>query len=317
MEYRKIISFGKSSFVISLPKNWIRRNNLGKGDLVYLNEVKEGIVVQPEQNSDDSKFKEIVINVDGKTEEGLSREVCTAYILNHRKVIFKGNELKSKVKSIQTVIQSLIALEIMEQTPDSIVAQDFLNMDTISIQDLIKKMDIVTRTMIKETKLNFDEDHISTLDDRDKDVNRLYFLVYRSVLYNLQNPMKALKNFNMTSLDLVRSKSLSFYIEAIADESRRTARYIKKIKLSKDKIKEHKIFLEKIEEYYVDTIKTAYNKDIQGALKLSDTKERLEKHLLKFESDVMKVEYMNRYLCRLERWLSLIHNLGRVIYTLE
>jgi len=230
MEYRKIISFGKSSFVISLPKNWIRRNNLGKGDLVYLNEVKEGIVVQPEPNSDDSKFKEIVINVDGKTEEGLSREVCTAYILNHRKVIFKGNELKSKVKSIQTVIQSLIALEIMEQTPDSIVAQDFLNMDTISIQDLIKKMDIVTRTMIKETKLNFDEDHISTLDDRDKDVNRLYFLVYRSVLYNLQNPMKALKNFNMTSLDLVRSKSLSFYIEAIADESRRTARYIKKIK---------------------------------------------------------------------------------------
>lgn len=317
MEYRKIISFGKSSFVISLPKNWIRRNNLGKGDLVYLNEVKEGIVVQPEPNSDDSKFKEIVINVDGKTEEGLSREVCTAYILNHRKVIFKGNELKSKVKSIQTVIQSLIALEIMEQTPDSIVAQDFLNMDTISIQDLIKKMDIVTRTMIKETKLNFDEGHVSNLDDRDKDVNRLYFLVYRSVLYNLQNPMKALKNFNMTSLDLVRSKSLSFYIEAIADESRRTARYIKKIKLDKDKIKEHKVFLEKIEEYYVDTIKTAYTKDIEGALKLSDTKKKLEKHLLKFENDVMKVEYMNRYLCRLERWLSLIHNLGRVIYTLE
>ncbi len=35
MEYRKLISFGKSSFVVSLPKSWVTQNKMKKGDLVY------------------------------------------------------------------------------------------------------------------------------------------------------------------------------------------------------------------------------------------------------------------------------------------
>ena len=38
MEFRKIIAFGKSSFVVSLPKAWMVAHNLVKGDVVYLEE---------------------------------------------------------------------------------------------------------------------------------------------------------------------------------------------------------------------------------------------------------------------------------------
>jgi phosphate uptake regulator len=34
VEFRRLIGFGKSSFVVSLPKNWIEKNKLVKGDLV-------------------------------------------------------------------------------------------------------------------------------------------------------------------------------------------------------------------------------------------------------------------------------------------
>ena len=47
MEYRKLISFGKNSYVVSLPKNWVRQNKLKKGDLVYIEENVSNLVLQP------------------------------------------------------------------------------------------------------------------------------------------------------------------------------------------------------------------------------------------------------------------------------
>ena len=37
-KFRKIIKFGTSSFVLSLPIDWTKKNNLGKGDLVSISE---------------------------------------------------------------------------------------------------------------------------------------------------------------------------------------------------------------------------------------------------------------------------------------
>ena len=36
MDKRKIIAFGTNSFVISLPKIWIKNNRLNKGDVVNI-----------------------------------------------------------------------------------------------------------------------------------------------------------------------------------------------------------------------------------------------------------------------------------------
>ena len=196
MEYRKLISFGKSSFVISLPKAWIRKNKIEKGDLVYLEESGPNLLLSSKENAGkENEEKETVINVDGKTKEWIAREVCSAYILNFRKITFKGKEIRGKVRELQGIIQNLMALEVMEQSTDYIVAKDFLNMDKVSPNELIRKMDVVTRTMIKEARAIFKEENYDNLNERDKDVNRLYFLLYRSVLYNLENPMKAMKNF--------------------------------------------------------------------------------------------------------------------------
>jgi phosphate uptake regulator len=36
LDTRKIMALGKSSLVVSLPKDWVRSNNLKRGDLVEL-----------------------------------------------------------------------------------------------------------------------------------------------------------------------------------------------------------------------------------------------------------------------------------------
>lgn len=316
MEYRKLISFGKSSFVISIPKPWINKHKLVKGDLLYLEETGPNLILSKEDKISSPTEKEIVILVDGKTKEWLAREVCSAYILNYRSIILKGKSLKGKVKDLQGIIQNLMALEIMEQTTDSIIAKDFLNMDKVSCQELIRKMDVVTRTMLQETREIFDEDNYENINQRDKDVNRLYFLLYRTVLYNLENPTRAMKNFNYSSIDLMRMHSIGFYIEMIADEARRIARFARKIKVNPTQKKLIEKFLKDSEDYYIATMKAGYNKDMKAALGLSDHKVVMDKAVEKVEADIMTVKDLSKVVNRMQRLVSSIHNLGRVAYTL-
>src|SRR3989338_1488403 len=100
MEYRKLISFGKSSYVVSLPKTLVIQNKLKKGDLIYFDENGANLILKKNDTSLSNPEKEIVINIDGKSDERLQREVNAAYVLNNRKITLKGNELKRNVKKV-------------------------------------------------------------------------------------------------------------------------------------------------------------------------------------------------------------------------
>lgn len=317
MEYRRLISFGKSSFVVSLPKEWIGQNNLKKGDLIYLQESGPNLLLSKKESDEKIEEREKIIYVDGKSAYTIGREVCSTYIQNYPRIVLRGKEIKNKVKELQNIVQSLIALEIMEQTSDTIIAKDFLNMDSVSVEELIRKMDLVTRTMMKEAQLIFDEDNYESLNERDQDVNRLYFLLYRSILYNLRNPMKALRNFKLSGLDLLRAQFIGFYIEAIADEVRRTVRHAHKLNMPVQTKQQVQEYLVKMYDYYTTVMKAAYNKDTELAFKQAELKRGFDKELDALEENVQKIPGFNRVLNRLLRMTSLIHNLGRILYTMQ
>ena len=110
---------------------------------------------------------------------------------------------------------------------------------------------------------------------------------------------------------------MGFYIEVIADEVRRAIRYARMIEGSPEIKKQIKSFLEKMRDYYVGTMKSFYKKDIEAAFKLSDLKMDFEKDLDKLENEVQKIEHLNKVVNRLQRLVTNIHNLGRIVYTLE
>ena len=246
MEYRKLISFGKNSFVVSLPKPWVIQNKLKKGDLIYIEENGPGLVLSSKENQKENSEKTKVINIDGKSSGRLQREVNAAYILNNRRITLKGNELKRNIKRLQQTLQNLIALEVMEQTSDTIIAKDFLNMKKVSVDELLRKMDVVTRAMFTEARENFTKESYLNLSERDNDVNRLFFLLYRTILYNLDNPMSAVKNFKLTPAELLSYHFCAFYLEKVADEVRRTARYTHQIKVDENEKTKLKDFLAQV-----------------------------------------------------------------------
>ena len=84
MEYRKLIKFGNSSHIISLPNSWVRKNKLKKGALIYFEENGNGeIVLTPELKKEENKISEITINITNKPIQTIEREIMNGYINNY------------------------------------------------------------------------------------------------------------------------------------------------------------------------------------------------------------------------------------------
>jgi len=265
MEYRKLISFGKSSYVVSLPKSWIKQNQLKKGDLIYLEESKEGLILQANYQDKNAEETEIVINVNNKSLKRIQREIIAAYIHNFKKIICVGKEVKTKATKIQEIIQKLVALEIIEQDNNKIVAKDFLNLNDISLNQIVKKMDVISRSMLSDCKNMFKEDNSTSIYNRDQDINKFRYLVYRIVWYGMSNPTAAFKKFNLSQVDLFNYWWFSLSIEQIGDCIKRIARHLKETKLNKKNQEDYLNLLTGIEKEYLDILKAYYANDVESS----------------------------------------------------
>jgi len=78
---RRIMSLGRSSLVISLPKNWIQLNNLNKGDVVsFAIQRDRSLVISPGAEKK-RKHNEITVRIE-KNEEItlLVRKIMACYL---------------------------------------------------------------------------------------------------------------------------------------------------------------------------------------------------------------------------------------------
>ena len=137
MEYRKLIKFGESSHVVSLPTAWIRAHGLKKGDLIYLEENgnKELVLTAGAERERIDARKDIIINLNNKDIALVKREIVSAYLNGISKITVTGTNFNKHRKTIRDLTNILMALEIIEEGSDRMVLKDFLNFDDIEIKD--------------------------------------------------------------------------------------------------------------------------------------------------------------------------------------
>lgn len=314
MEYRKLISFGKSSFVVSLPKSWINQNKLGKGDLIYLEENGQNIVLSGNDANKTIKEKEIIINVNGKSVRRIQREIISAYIKDYKTITLVGDEIKDKAQELQDKIQDLMALEVMEQTSKKIVAKDFLDMNTISIFNLVHKIDVIIRAMIDDCEKMFIENNYGTIAHRDKDINRLSFLIFRTIEYGLNNSSVFYKKQNLEGKNLLYLWWFAFNLEAIGDDIKRIARYMKEVKLDKKHQERFLKLLADAKIAYLNVLKGFYNQDEELAHQVLENKDKVIREIDEYYTELKKVENTGLLIEKLKSIINNTHNLGRVVY---
>ncbi len=313
VEFRKLISFGKTSYVLSLPKEWVLRNKLNKGDLISVDENEGNLVLSSKTTEAKPEPKEITIEVDGKDVKHVRREIIQAYINNFNTIKILGEDLKDKAIEIRDMLQNLMALEIMEQTSKKIIVKDFMSMDKISIRNLIRRIDIITRAMMIDAWDTLKEDNYQSICHRDEDVNRLTFLVFRSVKYILDNPV-ALKSSGMDYFSLLKHWDMALNLEKIADGCKRISRNFRKMKPNPTLSKHLSGLCSEIEKKYLDTMKSYYNNDIKLVFKLSDGTRPLLNRCEKFTEKNRDKFLVENTVDKLKQMVVHIHDFARSVW---
>ncbi len=263
MEYRKLIKFGRGSYVVSLPKHWLKKKGVEKGDSLHLNVDNSKITVYPDERDEEHEEIQRIIKVEDQSLQVIQKKINAAYINNADTIRLQGDGLNSNLEDIKKKIQNLIAMEVVEQTTERLVAKSFLKMDDVEVPETMRKADHMIRTMFKDLHKAAESPVIEAVElsdsitQRDEDVNKMCMLAFRALNYEQKRgPSKD----GLEEEDMLGMWGLNFFIEEIGDEIKRIARIAGKYE-DRELMQDYSEVIQEISKNYANAMKGFYKED--------------------------------------------------------
>ncbi|MBY9006912.1 MAG: phosphate uptake regulator PhoU [Candidatus Lokiarchaeota archaeon] len=224
IETRKVQMTGGSSYIISLPKPWIIKNNIKKNDTIGILPQPDGnLLITPKINSEEIiKSKEII--VDGYNDHNyLFRVLIGSYIMGFSRIIIKSSK-KFEPFIRDCVIkftQIAIGPEIIEETNTFILIKDLLNPKEMPFDKTIKRMFILADSMIEDSIKALKSKNKELSEEvikRDNDIDRLHWLIGRQSNIVLRDIILS-QRMGITLEDANHYQLMSRLLERIADHA--------------------------------------------------------------------------------------------------
>ena len=130
METRRLIKFGKNSYVVSLPKAWIEANRLEKGAALYLEQKPESVILFASQTRQPERI--LHLTCEGKRLQDLQTEITSYYKAGHTILIIDGKNLPEHIEAVRAFVHNLAGAEIVEQTRTRLVVKDLIEAGNVT-----------------------------------------------------------------------------------------------------------------------------------------------------------------------------------------
>ena len=240
METRKIMALGKSSLVVSLPKSWVRSNNLRRGDVVAMDVQRDlSLVIHPTLKSRDAQR---VIRVDIGAEEhvdSIFRTVIGCYLNGYTNIELHSNRIFSVVQqtAIRNAVKSLY-MRIISSNASSVVLQTLMNESMADILSGIERMHLITLSMcndVVKAMKEWDHELARSVISLEEDVDQFMFFLLRLIRCAATDPSLATK-LGIDMLDCLDLQTLVDIIERVADNVYKTADSVIQLEEYKDDI---------------------------------------------------------------------------------
>jgi len=232
METRKVqATGGGSSYIVTLPKEWVNKNGIQKNDPINLLIQPDGTLLITTKKISGSNPTVKSINIDEIHDpEYIFRLLVGIYIAGFSIIEIEAKKrIEPNIREIITLFtQAAIGPEIMDETVSNITIRDLLNPLEMPFNKTINRMYVLVKTMhedainaLKQGKKDLAEEVIN----RDSDIDRLHWLVARQV--NLVNRDTILsREMEIKPERAVNYLAISRLLERIGDHSVRIARNV-------------------------------------------------------------------------------------------
>ncbi len=236
MGMRRVQKVGKSTFTVSLPHEWVKKNRIEPKTEVNIVTLPNGSlrISTVEGGREEKKSKEIVIEAKDPDAGDLIRKALAAYIANYdvirldlSKVSFEPYA-RDKVRKM--IKFKMAGAEIIEETSDRMTIQILLRPYEFPLDRLFLRMATMARDMIadiikaeKGGDQNFRRSLLSDIIERDEDVDKLYFMGSRW-LSNIMEDQSALKDYGLNDVKAALDYRIAFRnVERVSDHTIRIA----------------------------------------------------------------------------------------------
>jgi phosphate uptake regulator len=182
IETRKLQLIGGSSYMVSLPKDWVKANGLKQGDEIVLEIEDSVITLYPKGFKEDIKISKVEItDLKRYDEKFLKRFLYALYIQGIDEIVIKDKRVTPKlIAKISEIVKSIIGIEIID-TRDKIVLR-CLTITDFDVYGVVKRMSQIVQTIIEtiiDAIVKRDYSFLSELKNLEEDTDRLYLLAVR------------------------------------------------------------------------------------------------------------------------------------------
>ena len=317
METRKVQRTGKSTFVVSLPKSWATKNSVSSGSMLFISQNQNGDLILTTDRSEMNLKTEI--DIGDKVGEPLFRDIIGCYLAGYRTIEVTSPRMSSIQKSdLHKIVTKLIGPEILEETINEVVIQDFLSSEELQFDQALKRMMNLVKAMVQDSisaLQNNNKELALDVMQRDNDVDRLNLLIARQFAELLRSGSMKKETFDsITAFSYMQAAS---YLERIADHASKISEISSKrdCKLSQD-ITEELTHLRSAFGNLIDgSLLVLLHSDSNTANKLIDSTMETRKQA-QILADSAQVKDKDEMLVRLvvarsvERMLDYIINIG-------
>ncbi len=225
---RRIQKTGGSTYIISLPKNWVTARGLGPGDVLLFTPRADGSLTIFAESSGPGETERRVVEVDnGMDTEHLFRRLIAEYIAGYPllEIRTEGRMSPKTREVIRNFAQRMIGPEILEETSEGVILQDVVGANPLPIPSIIRREHQMVRAMHVDAMAAFrtrDASIARDVVDRDWEVDRLHWFLEKQVTSALRDA-RILATLGLTLPECSTYLLASRVLERIADHAVRIA----------------------------------------------------------------------------------------------
>jgi phosphate uptake regulator len=233
---RRLQLSGGSTYIISLPKNWIEGMKIKVGDPVTLvKNTNNSLTLFPESDDRvDVKPEATIIPSPKDPPDALKRKIIAAYLSGYKKIKIRSKGMRIQPEHIRTVRNlvrsNMIGTVIIESSSENITIQVLTRLPELSFDTALNRMHLMAGNMHREAiqaLANADSSEAEEVVNLDDEVDRFGLYMRRNLILAVENA-SILNDMGLEKpADCLAYRAVISRIERIADHAALIAKRVK------------------------------------------------------------------------------------------
>lgn len=219
MDIRYLQRTSGGSYLISLPKEWVKDNGLKKGSQVGLIRLDYGTIMVDSNPLERPRQREVQVDMS----EDIGRELTAYYLSGYDRILIKAKTMVTTAQKqmIKVAASRLAGMEVINETSDSLLLVNLVVPVDLSVEDVMKRMHQIGSSMLEDAIVALVEGDRSLAEnvvERDDALDRLYFLVIR-LLRSAVNDLRMAEKMGILPAQCLDLRFAASMMEKIGDNS--------------------------------------------------------------------------------------------------